>query len=417
MEKEINALLEKRMVALTACRDLNDKAESEKRDLTGEEKEQFERGMADVTDCDNQIKTLKDKETRSQFLASADKWESEPQRKTAPAPVSETRKSTDDFAMGAFRKFIRAGSNALNYSETRALSQGTDSAGGYLNPPTVWNNNLIAAIDNAVVVRQLATKYSFTGSDTLTFPRLSTDMSAPTWTTEVAGPDEDSSTALDNVTLTPQQLSKLVKVSMKLLAISNFPVEQLIQDRLAYQFAITLENGYLNGRGAATYYEPIGIFNVAATGHMEEATLDISTGNTQTAITADGLQNAKWDMLPQYHAGARWIFSPEAMGNIAKLKDGEGRYMWQPSLAAGVPDTLLGLPVDVSAYVPHVFTTGQYVGALCNWRGYYIADLQQLTVQRCVELYSGNSQIGFIARMYTDGKGVDSQAFRRIKLG
>jgi HK97 family phage major capsid protein len=81
------------------------------------------------------------------------------------------------------------------------------------------------------------------------------------------------------------------------------------------------------------------------------------------------------------------------------------------------PDMLLGHPVDESEYVPNTFTTGLYVGALCNWSNYWIAELQGVELQRLVELYAGTSQIGFIGRMYADGAPVLAESFVRVKLG
>ena len=37
---------------------------------------------------------------------------------------------------------------------------------------------------------------------------------------------------------------------------------------------------------------------------------------------------------------------------IRKLKDNNGQYLWQPSLAAGTPDMILGRPIKTSAYMP-----------------------------------------------------------------
>ena len=81
------------------------------------------------------------------------------------------------------------------------------------------------------------------------------------------------------------------------------------------------------------------------------------------------------------------------------------------------PDMLLGHPVDESEYLPNTFTTTLYVGALCNWSNYWIAELQGVELQRLVELYAGTSQIGFIGRMYADGAPVLSESFVRVKLG
>ena len=39
---------------------------------------------------------------------------------------------------------------------------------------------------------------------------------------------------------------------------------------------------------------------------------------------------------------------------IRKLKNGNGDYLWQPSLTAGQPDTLLGRPVYTSSYMPAI---------------------------------------------------------------
>ena len=102
---------------------------------------------------------------------------------------------------------------------------------------------------------------------------------------------------------------------------------------------------------------------------------------------------------------------------ISKLKDGEGQYLWSPGLVAGEPDRLLGLPVDESEYAPSTIQSNAYVGALCNWQYYWIAELQGLNVQRLNELYAGTSQVGFIGRYYGDGAPVLESAFVRVKLG
>ena len=39
---------------------------------------------------------------------------------------------------------------------------------------------------------------------------------------------------------------------------------------------------------------------------------------------------------------------------IRKLKDGNGQYLWQPSITAGTPDTILNRPVKTSTYVPAI---------------------------------------------------------------
>jgi len=101
---------------------------------------------------------------------------------------------------------------------------------------------------------------------------------------------------------------------------------------------------------------------------------------------------------------------------ISKLTDGLGGYLWQSGIAAGDPDRLLGLPVYESEYVPNTFTTGLYVGALGDFKQYYIAESLAMSVQRLTELYAETSQVGYIIRAEVDGMPALPAAFRRVKL-
>ncbi|NCC68531.1 MAG: phage major capsid protein, partial [Clostridia bacterium] len=309
----------------------------------------------------------------------------------------------------AFRNYLISGNSA----EYRALANDSDAAGGYLHAAEQFVGRLIKGIDNRVFIRQLATILPVTSADSLGAPTLDADISDPTWTTEIAAPSEDSTMAFGKRNLQPEQLSKIIKVSMKLLKTSALPIEQIIAERLAYKFAVAQENNFLNGDGDG---KPLGIFDAAGAGCIP-TTQDEATGNTAAAVTADGLINAKYMLKAQYRGSARWIFHRDLMKMISKLKDGEGQYLWRPGMTDGAPDMILGIPVDESEYAPKTIGTGLYVGALCNWSNYWIAELQGVEMQRLNELYSGTSQIGFIGRMYADGAPVVGESFVRVTLG
>jgi len=53
-----------------------------------------------------------------------------------------------------------------------------------------------------------------------------------------------------------------------------------------------------------------------------------------------------------YRKKAVWILNDTTVKAIRKLKDKNDNYLWQPSLTAGSPDTILGRPVYTSAYMP-----------------------------------------------------------------
>ena len=115
-------------------------------------------------------------------------------------------------------------------------------------------------------------------------------------------------------------------------------------------------------------------------------------------------------------ARARWMGHRDFFKQVAKLKDGDGQYLWRESVRVGEPDRLLGLPTGMSEYAPNTFTTGQYVAALGDFSQYWIADSMGMEMQRLTELYAETNQVGLIGRLDTDGQPVLGEAFVRVKL-
>ena len=209
----------------------------------------------------------------------------------------------------------------------------------------------------------------------------------------------------------PTPLAKRIRISKKLLRSSAIPIEQLVQERLAYKFAVTQEKAFLLGNGAG---QPLGLFAASSSGVTTAR--DVSTGNTTSAVTMDGLINAKYSLKSGYLANAKWLFHRDGVREVAKLKDNDGSYLWQPSKKDGEPDMLLGQPIIMSEYVPNTFTTGQYVGIIGDLSYYWIADALDMQIQALFELYAEANQVGYIARMETDGMPVLAEAFARVKL-
>ena len=136
-----------------------------------------------------------------------------------------------------------------------------------------------------------------------------------------------------------------------------------------------------------------------------------------TAITFDGLTEAKYAVKSQYRRQAKWLFHRDAVKQLAKIKDGEGQYMWQPSRVQGDPDMLMGAPLLESEYCPNTFTANLYVGLYGDLSYYWIADSLGISIQRLIELFSMSNQVGLKAMIETDGMPALAEAFARVKLG
>jgi len=411
MAKDVRELRDLRGAAAAKGREILDKAEAEKRSLNTEERSAWDKAMDDVKRLGTDIEMEERQLAVDLEMVKSGLAKHEEQRGKGGDPDVEKRTA-------AFRKAILLGESRLSHDELRFLmpeqrgmTAGNDVAAGFLNAPPEFVKVLIQNVKDKVFIRGLATIYPLTSGVSMGAPSLDTDVDDGDWTGEVNAAAEDTAIGFGKRELTPHALSKLVKISNKLLRSAAMDPEAIVMDRLAYKFGITMEKGYLTGNGVN---QPLGVFTASNNG--VPTTRDVSTGNTTTSITMDGIISTKYSLKAQYQAKAIWLFHRDAIAQIAKLKNGDGQYLWQPSTQAGQPDLLSGRPLMMSEYVPNTFTASQYVGMFADFTHYWIADSLSLQFQRLNELYAVNNQIGFIGRLETDGMPVLAEAFARVKL-
>lgn len=397
MKDRINKLKVTILKAVNDARSVLDGSKEGK--LSTEEQTKYDVIMADVRSMQESSQRMETQMTVEESLRAS----------AGTILPGQPEDKPEDRTAAQFRSYLQTGAIG---NELRLLQADSPIAGGYISAPQALVNRLIKKMDDLMFIRQFATVIPVTSSDSLGCPTIENDPSDSDWTGEVTAVSEDSSMSFGKRELKPHLLSKEIKISMKLMRISALPIENLIIDRLAYKHALPQEKAFLTGNGSG---QPLGLFTASADGISTGR--DYSTGNSGTAIAFDNLIGQKYNIKEQYGANARWLFSREAMGLIAKLKDGEGRYIWMVSPIARQPDTLLGKPVHMSEWVPHVFTSGLYVGLYGDFSNYWIADGANFSVQRLNELNARNNKIGFIGRAECDGMPVMEEAFSRIKLG
>ncbi len=396
---DINDLLQERTRLIEESRALYDVAESEDRDLTDEEKANDDARQTKINELKDRADRLERQQKREREAAAAPQPQSrEPDVEPETREVDESERQ-----MAEFRHYLKTG-------ETRALSADLDAEGGY-TVPEVFSAQLIQAVDDQVFVRQRGRKFSLRTGESLGFPVLDSDPADSDWTAELATGSADSTMDFAKRELRPHPLAKRLLVSRKLLRASAIDIDALVRERLAYKFGITEEKGFMTGSGAG---RPLGLFTASAQGISTSR--DVSTGNTTSSITFDGLLEAQYSLKGNYWNRAVWIFHRDALKQIRKLKDGNGQYIWQPGGQAGQPDMLLGRPFLMSEYAPNTFTTGLYVGLLGDLSFYWIVDALNMSIQVLNELYATSNQVGFIGRLEVDGAPVLEEAFARVTL-
>ena len=320
-----------------------------------------------------------------------------------PMVMTEPEDSTGRASKGYKKNFWNAMRRKQMTPEmVNALQIGTDSEGGYLVPDE-YEKTLVEALEGENIFRKLAHVIS-TSSGDRKIPVVASKGSA-SWVDE-EGTIPDSDDAFNQVSIGAYKLGTLIKVSNELLNDSVFNLESYISKEFARRIGSKEEDAFFNGNGTG---KPVGIFN--ATGGAEVGV----TAASATAITADEIIDLFYSLKAPYRKNAVWILNDATIKAIRKLKDNNGNYLWQPSLTAGTPDTILGRPVYTSSYVPTI-AAGAKTIAFGDFSYYWIADRAGRNFKKLTELYAANDQTGFVATQRVDGKLILPEAIKVLKM-
>jgi HK97 family phage major capsid protein len=346
--------------------------------------------------------------------ARIDAEEKQLARERAAGEVADEndRKPTDK-ARELFAQALGGSAEAIREFRNASSTLGSDAQAGYLTAPVQFVQKLIKGLDDQVFIRGLSTVVGPIGAaQSLGFPVLTTDASDAEWTTEVAQAGEETTIAFGRREFKPNRLAKRIKISDTLMRHAPM-AEETILSRLRYKLGVAQEQAYMTGDGSN---KPLGIFTAHDDGIP--TTRDVSTGNTATTVTFDGLLNAKYSLKQGYQRGASWIMHRDLVKALTKIKDGDGQYVWQPSVQFGTPDMLLGAPVHMSEFAPNTYTTGLYAAVYGDFKaGYWVCDADQVYLKVLNELYAEYNQIGYVVHYFGDGAPVLPEAFARVKMG
>ena len=321
---------------------------------------------------------------------------------TRPGAAKEDTKTGR--ASDAYRKnFWNAmRSKTPDRSITDALQIGTDSEGGYLIPDE-FERNLLSGLEENNIFRTLANIIQTTSGDRK-IPIVASHGSAA-WVDE-EGAYSESDDAFAQITLGAYKLGTMMKVSDELLNDSVFDLENYLSGEFARRIGNAEEDAFINGDGVG---KPTGILAAKGGGEIGVTT---SSG---TAFTADDLINLYHSLLTPYRKKAVWLMNDSTVQFIRKLKDSNGQYLWQPSLVAGTPNTILGCPVMVSRYMPEI-GAGNKAVAFGDFSYFWIADRQGRSFMRLNELFAAHGQVGFRGSQRVDGKLILPEAIKVMQM-
>ncbi|HBL84700.1 MAG: capsid protein [Clostridiales bacterium GWF2_38_85] len=316
-----------------------------------------------------------------------------------PGAETKTGRASDEYKK-AFWNALR--SKTPNYEILNALQIGSDTEGGYLVPDE-FEKTLIESLTEENIFRQLAHVIQTANGDRK-IPVVASKGTASWIEEEGAIPESDDVFGQTNIGA--YKLGTMIKVSEELLNDGVFDLQGYISKEFGRRIGNKEEDAFFNGDGTG---KPTGIFN-----STNGAQVGVTSAAT-TAITADEIMDLFYSLRSPYRKNALFITNDSTIKAIRKLKDGQGQYLWQPSLQAGTTDTILGKRIFTSSYVPEI-SSGAKTVAFGDFSYYWIADRQGRTFKRLNELFAATGQVGFLATQRLDGKLILPEAIKVLSM-
>lgn len=394
---KILELREKRAKAWEAAKAFLDSKRGTDGLLSAEDTATYDKMEADVVNLGKEIDRLERQAALDAELSRPTATPITNQPGATPNGSAKMGRATDEYKQ-AFWDNIRQ----RNYYDVRnALKIGTDSEGGYLVPDE-YEHTLVQALEEENIFRKLA-KVIRTSNGDRKIP-LVTAKGTASWMDE-EGAFLESDDEFGMTSISAYKLGTMIKVSDELLNDSVFDLQSYIAGEFGRRIGAKEEEAFFIGDGVG---KPTGVFAAAGGGETGVTTAG-------AAIAFDDVMDLFYSLRAPYRKKAVWTLNDSTVKALRKLKDGNGNYIWQPSVQAGVPDLILNRPYHTSSYIPDL-TAGNKVMAFGDFSYYWIADRQGRSFKRLNELYAATGQVGFLASQRVDGKLILPEAVKIMTL-
>jgi len=397
----IKALQERRANVWEQAKELLDTAEKEKRDLTAEEEAKYQAFNADLDKMDQRAKDLVEAEQRTKDAEAAFAG-------LLAKPQEQERKSDKDSEL---RRWARGEMRGIDIAKPdgvafRDLVKGTATAGGNTVPTTFYGQLMAHLIEVSGIMMAGPTVLNTASGESIEIP-VTTAHSSAALTAEAA-PISESDPAFAKRTLGAYKYGVLLQASSELLSDTGVDLEGY----LAMQAGRALGNAFgvhaITGDGSS---KPTGVITSASTG---------VTGGTAVvgAFTADNLIDLYYSVIAPYRnsTSCGWLMRDATLGAARKLKDGQGQYLWQPSIQVGAPDTLLGKPVHTDPNVAAPALSAKSV-AFGDFAQYFVRLAGGVRFERSDDYAFNSDLVTFRAIIRADGLLIDQTGAVKVFVG
>ena len=310
-----------------------------------------------------------------------------------------------------------------------AMSEGDSSSGGYL-APVEWDRKVQKAQRALSPMRRLSQVVTTGRAAYSTL--WSNDQFGSGWVGETATRPATTVGTFTPLIIPAGEIYAMPAATQRLLDDSAINLDEWLGTNLADEFSRQEAIAFVGGDGAN---KPMGFLQYLPGGAASAAILDGNgnivtpatasahpggnlatspSGSAGTVASADALVDLKYGLGAPYRQNATWLMNSTTAASIAKLKDGQGGYIWREALLASEPSTLLGRPVEIDENMPNI-AAGTTPIAFGDFQcGYLVNDRVGVRILR--DPYSNKPFVMFYSTKRVGGGVLDPRAIRVLKV-
>ena len=381
--------------------------------LDGEAEAAWTRALDDVDALGAQIENL---ERSATLGAKFDEIDESARRAAADLP-NQADASSDDEYRAVFDAYLRHGAadlpveqRQLLQAQYRALGTTSGSVGGYTVPEGFWAKvtETMKFFGGASVG---AEEITTTSGNSLPWPTNDDTSNTGYILGENTAASNEGDLSFGQKTLGAYTfVSGPQLVSLQLAQDSGVDIESFLARKLGERIGRIQNTRFTTGTGSS---QPQGAVYGATTG---------KTTAGATAIIYDELVDLVHSVDAAYRASGRCSFKMHdlVLAYIRKIRDdsggsGLGRPIWEPSVQAGQPDTLLGYPVAINNDMDSTVAATKKTVLFGDHQAHFVVRrVIGGQVMRLAERYAEYLQVGFIAYERADSLVQDASAAKLL---
>lgn len=206
-------------------------------------------------------------------------------------------------------------------------------------------------------------------------------------------------------------------LTQRLISQSHIDLSLWIQSEMAISIAEVEADKFVTGTGAGV--EPLGLNNqiynllddkTRAFGTVQK----IASGAAAALTDTDTLKEALYALKAGYRANSTWVMNSLTALTVAKMKDGQGNYIFGTSLTEGEPDMLLGRPIKIVESVGNI-GAGSLPIFLADWnQAFRFINNSETSIQ--ADPYSNKPHVDFYGFFYSGFGLRKSEAIKAVSI-